>query len=409
MEQLPKIVQHGLRGTAKPEVHPDPDLLTAFAEKSLNDRERVHVIEHLAECADCRDVLSLAMPEVATETLQLRPRSFWLSWPVMRWGALAACVVVVGAAITLHYDRQTSLGEKLPAAPSRTVVESNVPMLSGATKARVGSPASMLMERDPAEGVDKSAKPKKKLNTETANARAPVSTPQALDASADHPAAPMPAAKTAEPEQLAKTRNDALDYTARASNRAEMVGNAASIPMEQKADISKLKEKDRSGENELHKEAQTAGAARGALLANQKADQKADTVSRQTAEVTGAFADRSRVKGNAPHWTISRDGNLQRSFDSGKTWQTIPIGSRVVFRALSVNDFDIWVGGAAGALYHSSDAGEHWTQIQPAIGGAALTSDIVTLEFGDANHGKLTTSNHEIWITSDAGETWRNH
>ena len=63
MDQLPKIVQQGLRGTAKPEVHPDPDLLTAFAEKSLNDRERSHVLQHLADCADCRDVLALAMPE----------------------------------------------------------------------------------------------------------------------------------------------------------------------------------------------------------------------------------------------------------------------------------------------------------------------------------------------------------
>ena len=64
MEQLPKIVQQRLRGPAKPGVHPDPDLLTAFAEKSLNDRERAHVLQHLVECADCREVLSLAMPEI---------------------------------------------------------------------------------------------------------------------------------------------------------------------------------------------------------------------------------------------------------------------------------------------------------------------------------------------------------
>ena len=56
MDQLPKIVQQSLRGTAKPAIHPDPDLLTAFAERSLNDRERSHVLQHLADCADCRDV-----------------------------------------------------------------------------------------------------------------------------------------------------------------------------------------------------------------------------------------------------------------------------------------------------------------------------------------------------------------
>ena len=65
MEQLPKIVQQRLRAPAKPGIHPDPDLLAAFAEKSLNDRERSQVLQHLVECADCREVLSLAMPEIA--------------------------------------------------------------------------------------------------------------------------------------------------------------------------------------------------------------------------------------------------------------------------------------------------------------------------------------------------------
>jgi hypothetical protein len=31
-------------------------------------------------------------------------RPGWLTWPALRWGALAACVVVVGTAVTLHYE-----------------------------------------------------------------------------------------------------------------------------------------------------------------------------------------------------------------------------------------------------------------------------------------------------------------
>ena len=64
MEQLPKIVRQRLQATAKAGVHPDPDLLTAFAEKSLKERERSLVLQHLAQCADCRSVISLAIPEV---------------------------------------------------------------------------------------------------------------------------------------------------------------------------------------------------------------------------------------------------------------------------------------------------------------------------------------------------------
>jgi Photosynthesis system II assembly factor YCF48/Putative zinc-finger len=415
MDQLPKIVQQGLGRTAKPEVHPDPDLLTAFAEKSLNDRERILVLKHLAGCADCREVLALAMPETATEPAPGLERSSWLTWPILRWGALAACVVVVGAAVTLHYDggqADRSVAEKAPAAPPTAVLESNAAKESDAQLAMQARPSKVLLDRDFAGAAGNLTKQteKKSLNAGGAPARTGVPTSQALDASADHPAAPAPtpAAKPAEPEKLAKTRNDAFDYTTRTNNQTVTVESAAATPMEQKAAISELKAKNESSKNELRKEAQAAGAAGGAVLQ----DRKADTLSAatETVEVTsGAYAKRSRVKGNSLRWTISPDGGLQRSFDSGKNWQSIPVASGVVFRALTANDYDIWVGGAAGVLYHSSDGGEHWTQIKPTADGRSLTSDIITLEFSDASHGKLTTSNQETWITSDAGETWQSH
>jgi len=114
-----------------------------------------------------------------------------------------------------------------------------------------------------------------------------------------------------------------------------------------------------------------------------------------------------RAGNNLLRWTLSRDGALQRSFDSGKTWQTIPVAGNIVFRALAANDSDIWVGGAAGALYHSSDSGQHWTRVTPAADGKTLSSDIVTVEFSDTQHGKLITADRETWSTSDAGNTWQ--
>jgi len=414
MDQLPKIVQRGLRETAKPAVHPDPDLLTAFAEKSLNDRERSHVLQHLAECADCRDVVSLAMPENVTEPLPSRERSSWLTWPMLRWGALAACVVVVGAAVTLHYDgwqAERPVAGKSDAAPTG-VLENNAPKQPGPElAAKIGPPSPVVPERDLAGAAGNFARQtqKKSLNSAVVPGGIAFSTGSARDASANQPAAPAPApaAKPAEPEQLAKTRNDELDYAARVTNQAVTVEGGAVSPMEQKAASSELKAKDESNKNELHKEAQAAGAVAGAMQ-----DRKAGSLSAvtQTVEVTSsAAAKRARVKANSPRWTISPEGNVQRSFDSGKNWQTIPVASGVVFRVLSANDSDIWAGGAAGALYHSYDGGGHWIQIKAAADGKFLTSDIIRLEFSDASHGSLTTSDHEIWITADAGETWQTH
>jgi photosystem II stability/assembly factor-like uncharacterized protein len=103
---------------------------------------------------------------------------------------------------------------------------------------------------------------------------------------------------------------------------------------------------------------------------------------------------------------LSPDGALQRSDDSGRTWETIQVASHVVFRALAANGSDIWVGGASGALYHSSDSGQHWMQVQPVADGQALTANIVGVEFDDVQHGRLITGARDTWTTSDGGASW---
>jgi photosystem II stability/assembly factor-like uncharacterized protein len=79
----------------------------------------------------------------------------------------------------------------------------------------------------------------------------------------------------------------------------------------------------------------------------------------------------------------------------------------LVFRAVAAAGADIWAGGSAGALYHSQDAGNHWIRVSPVSSGTVLTSDIVSLDFPDPQHGKLSTSTSEVWITADAGQTWQ--
>ena len=119
---------------------------------------------------------------------------------------------------------------------------------------------------------------------------------------------------------------------------------------------------------------------------------------------------RSQTLGDSimPRWTLSSDGTLLlRSLDNGKTWQSIPVAGRVVFRAVSAMGPEVWIGGSAGALYHSSDSGQHWQEVEPAGGSLILVADIIALEFTDPQHGKLTTANHEIWITADAGQSWQ--
>jgi photosystem II stability/assembly factor-like uncharacterized protein len=142
----------------------------------------------------------------------------------------------------------------------------------------------------------------------------------------------------------------------------------------------------------------------------------------------------------ASRWTITATGGLQRSLDQGVTWQAIDVianlesssnaaslqisanNSRAkrkdaqalkrdaptpLFRAVAANGAEVWAGGSSGVLYHSQDAGDHWTRIVPASAGSTLTGDILSLEFPDPQHGKVSTSAAEIWITADDGQTWQ--
>jgi len=107
-----------------------------------------------------------------------------------------------------------------------------------------------------------------------------------------------------------------------------------------------------------------------------------------------------------PQFTLAPDGAVQRSLDSGQTWQAIPVASSARFRALSSVGAEVWVGGQSGALYHSSDSGQTWTRITPTANSQKLESDIVRVDFSDALNGAVITANSHSWTTSDGGQSW---
>jgi len=324
MAGLPKLATQRLQATAKAEPHPDLDLLTAFVEKSLAKSERSVVMGHLAQCAECREVVALSIPETLatspSQTASVAPG--WLSWPVLRWGALAACVVVVGAAVTLRYrenrhtlvpTQQAEQTEATPAAP-------------------VNSPTTAIESSTPEKGSAASR--------------------------------PHPAADAAASQEI-----------------AQMVPPRA-------------------------KEA-VAGPSSSILPPSSAENRFAALPSASFAKAGTATSSLQLPANVVPRWTLSADGTLQRSFDSGRTWETIPVSSKTSFRALAANGLDIWVGGSRGALYHSSDAGQHWTQVRPVANGSLLAADIIGVEFTDALRGRVTTSDAQTWTTEDAGISWQ--
>ena len=333
MAGIPKIVEQQLHAMATVEDHPDPNLLGAFVEKSLSQREQVRVLDHLSRCTNCREIVSLTatQPGIAGAVSVAPARVGWLSWPVLRWGAAVACVVVVGAAVTLrqqHESRQieATIAEQ-KAEPEKQISAPSSPPAKAERRARLNQPS---FGRRPELRHRRRIMPRARSPVEIANAEA-----------GSRPAEVPGRAKAAESQDAQSSKG-----IAGAGNTVQAEGSSAPVvPL---------------------------------------------------------------VSTNLPpRWTLSSDGTLQRSRDSGRSWQTIQVADNTVFRALAANGLEIWVGGTAGALFHSSDAGQHWTQVRPAVDSEALADDIIGVEFADTLNGKVTTSVQETWITADAGQTWQ--
>lgn len=378
MTDLPKIAMQRLDQQSASGDHPDPNLISAFVENSLPVDVRAQVLGHIAQCGDCREVVFLSSPDQAAAlSAPVATPSTWLTWPVLRWGAAVAAVVVVVGAVALH--RPSGRNSVLP----------GVVQMTDAPTAKEKAASAPLVEE------------KRELAKVTTNAPAPPAMKN--DAAAD-------AGRTV-PEQLKKQSARVAASPIPAQNSGAVGGIGAP---------ERRDELDKSTTVEVAGEAPAAGSV--PVASDQIVPGRAkDAASEPSAKMagTGGGVNALTASGGpqrraallppvvAPRWTLTSDGTLQRSLDFGRSWQTIQVASQSSFRALAASGRDIWVGGAKAALYHSADAGNSWTQVQPTAAGQALTDDIIGVEFPDSLHGQLTTSGKETWTTEDGGQTWR--
>src|SRR5579859_7615697 len=102
---IPPIVRERLRSMPGTASHPDANQLSAFAENTLSVRERSQVMEHLAACADCRNIVALALPEseeVALPATAGPVKNLAFRWTATRWTAFAAAAAVLVAVVIVY-------------------------------------------------------------------------------------------------------------------------------------------------------------------------------------------------------------------------------------------------------------------------------------------------------------------
>src|SRR5438309_7185914 len=78
-------------------MHPSADMLNAYAERALDERERLQVGEHLCVCEECRQVLFLAAG--AEEEVVLRERVAQRSRRWRMWVPAVAMVALLLAGL----------------------------------------------------------------------------------------------------------------------------------------------------------------------------------------------------------------------------------------------------------------------------------------------------------------------
>ena len=107
MEQFPNIARARLAAQA-PGIHPEAEQLNAFAENALAANERESVLTHLATCAECRQVVSLAVASRPEGAPLVKPARGGFRWATFQWAAVAASVAIVTVAVLVVGPKQTT-------------------------------------------------------------------------------------------------------------------------------------------------------------------------------------------------------------------------------------------------------------------------------------------------------------
>lgn len=460
MQNVPKIVRERLQAATPAVNHPAADVLTAFAEKSLPGLERDIVLEHLAQCRECRDVLALALPATdVVETVATPARGGWLTWPALRWGFVAAGIVAIASLPILRYQR-----------PAQTVASKQVSRYEdSATEAQTQPPAPAAGQ--PEQREQSQAIPHAVLDTDSgskdlklaepkemarADAPARVHVPQGFHGTVGITGGPVrngPNAAFAWQQQGQSQSQQLFKPAAPAASGRRVAGLSTSAPVPPSSEAVQVQaQAPQLNTESTAVSSQPAEPTPWDSLASAKVDKAKPATA--TASPAGAAApgpmtlraESDLLRAYAvplPRWTINSAGVLQRSFDQGNTWLDVDVNANPAvsanlvtleavgktlrakeekdanhafkkqavpaptFRAVAASGADVWAGGSGGVLYHSVDAGNHWTRIVPSSAGTILTTDIMGLEFSDTQHGKITTSTQEIWTTSDSGQTWQ--
>jgi hypothetical protein len=446
MVQLSKIVQERMRANAASLAgHPDADLLTAFTERSLAGQARESVLAHLAQCADCRDIVALALPEEDAAVLTPKVRVPWFRLPALRWAAVAAGISVVAVG-TFQYRNQNARMAKL----SPNVNKTEAVALLTQPAPQIASTEMKTAAPEPAKKLVAKKQLPENLRTEIASEAPRTATHTFTNSLVGRVARGRlggtvgGVAGEKESPPTASAREFIAAGAGPAAPGATLSAPAPATSQQKIPSVSETVEVSaetapiQTAQADLGSDKDTLSRAKSPV--NDQVQSSQVQANQTVLPIQGRnVTNLQTLSANAvPRWTIASNGALQRSVDDGATWQDVNVtgnesmsalmvqaetppakapkkksldkqyaGAFPVFRVVAVNGMEVWAGGNAGILYHTVDAGNSWSRVVPSYEGEPLGGDIVSIQFPDPQHVQISTSVGQTWLTVDSGQSWR--
>ncbi len=418
MSEVPKIVYERLRGTGTPDgAHPDSNLLAAFAEQALSAAERERVVQHLVQCAECREAIALSLPaleaapELAREAVAPAARvsiargRTWFAWNRLGWVGLAAGVLIAVGVFVMRPggEKKVTEAQQRPAATVAPQTEKAEADKSPATRASSSEVTTTAENRPeaPAPPATPLRNEMKKLAVAAVAPKKELAPPPQVSAQSaganpghsldkDVQGGLVAGASMPRPQSA----NETVEVTAEAPVNTETAQTTDTLAASEAAPVMRAK----------------AARAQEAATSTAEVKQQVTVSNVQDLKVSGR--NMSALRQPAPEatqsaapaqWVVHGD-KVQRSVDSDGRWATVFQHRNLLFVAAS--GIDVWAGGKNGDLFHSADLGATWTQVRPSLAGQTLADDVTHIEVHSPTQVVLTTSKNEAWSTTDGGKTW---
>ena len=405
---------------------PGPDILAAYFERSLDPNETAHIELHLSECARCREqlaALSRAEEAAATPIVQAprpQPRASWLwDW---RWLAPVAAVLILTAVWATRRPEFTRIAER-PTPASAEKATSQLALQAPPQDKQLSQPSLIApapnavpapTKAAPA-GISREANSRIRADSQIAGSPLPPKPAAAGENAIAAGNQPLPERGLAARDALSKKIVASPKISTERTANAALASASQSVAVESAAPTIARPQAPPASPAPM-----VAGAGRGngagvagGVVALDSARAKQERVannSRQVqteAEIVAATEEQLsasfvvRTPDKRVLWRIGNAGFIERSEDSGLTWNgTLPKQNAHYTAGSAPSAKVCWLAGNDGIILLTQDAA-NWQTIPPPV-----QTNFVAIAARDAWTATVTTADGRKFTTTNQGESW---